>query len=217
MYWPGWSPPRTTDRYPRPVVARFRLGGGIGSGKSTVARILRDQGAVVLEADREGHAVLAAGTPEHAAVAGTWPTVIRSDGTIDRPALGRIVFADPVALAALEAITWPEIARRLRREADRHTGAVVIVEVPVLRDLMGEGWPWIVVDAPREIRLARTMARPPHPSEDEVHAVMARQPSRGEWLAAASWVIDNSSDETDLVGECDRLWRLIGPLAAAEG
>ena len=78
-----------------------------------------------------------------------------------------------------------------------------MVELPVLRDLPGRGWPWIVVDAPDDLRIARTVARGAM-SAAEVRRVIDRQAGRGEWLAAASWVVDNSGDPGSLLGQCRR-------------
>lgn len=188
---------------------RAFLGGGIGSGKSTAGRILRDLGAVVVEADRHGHEVLAPGTPETRQVAQRWPGVVGGDGIVDRTALGRIVFADPAELADLEAITRPGIRQRVLAEVAAHPDRIVLVELPVLQSILGEDWPWVVVDAPDGLRVARTLARSPQLSEAEVRAVMARQPSRGEWLAAAAWVIDNGGDRVHLEAECRRVWRAL--------
>ncbi len=84
---------------------------------------------------------------------------------------------------------------------------MVIVEIPLLKDVLGERWPWVVVDAPDEIRIARTMER--GMSESEVRAVMGSQPTRGEWLAAAEWVVDNSGDEEHLGEQCRLVWEAI--------
>ena len=188
---------------------RYYLGGGIGSGKSAAGEILASLGAVVLLSDRAGHQVLAPGTPESAAVLQRWPESATADGVIDRFALGAIVFADPAALAELEAIAFPGIAERLLREVAAHPEDIVLIEVPVLREVAGAGWPWVVVDAPDELRLGRALARDPERGEAGIRDIMARQPSRSEWLAAATWVLDNSGDREQLVGECQRLWHAL--------
>jgi dephospho-CoA kinase len=194
------------------VSNRYYLGGGIGSGKSTVARLLADLGAVALSGDDAGREVLAPGTRETAAVLVRWPTVASADGSIDRTSLGRIVFADAAALAELEAITAPGIAERLLRAVAGHPAATVLVEVPVLRQVAGAGWPWIVVDAPEDLRLQRVMARNPDIGESGIRDIMARQPSRSEWLAAAAWVLDNGADSVRLAEQCRRLWAEIAPV-----
>lgn len=188
---------------------RAFLGGGIGSGKSTAGHLLRDLGAVVVEADRHGREVLAPGTPETRQVAHRWPGVVSDDGIVDRTALGRIVFADPDELTDLEAITRPGIRQRVLAEVAEHPDRTVLVELPVLRPIIDEDWPWVVVDAPDDLRVARTLARSPHLTEAEVRAVMARQPARGAWLAAATWVIDNGGDRAHLEAECRRVWQAL--------
>lgn len=188
---------------------RFYLGGGIGSGKSAAGACFRALGAVVLSGDDAGREVLAPGTAETAAVLRRWPEAMTPDGTIDRPALGRIVFADPVQLAELEAITAPGIRARLLTAAAAHPDGIVLVEVPVLREFAGTGWPWVVVDAPDELRVARAVPRGRGMSAAEVRQVMERQPGRGDWLAAAAWVIDNSGDLAHLEGQCRRVWDVI--------
>lgn len=190
--------------------AAYFLGGGIGSGKSTAARWFRSFGAATYAGDDAGREVLSPGTAETALVAARWPEVVGADGAIDRRALGRIVFADGDQLRELESITAPGIAERIRQFAGRRTGEVVLIEVPVLRDLAGAGWDWIVVDAPDELRLERAVARSGI-SAEEARQVMGRQPSRGEWLQAASWVIDNSGDADDLAEQCRRVWAELAP------
>lgn len=87
---------------------RVGLTGGIGSGKSTVAALLREWGAVVTDADRVAREIVEPGMPSLAAIAARFgPSVIQSDGTLDRAALARVVFPDPQALRALENITGP--------------------------------------------------------------------------------------------------------------
>jgi dephospho-CoA kinase len=164
------------------------IGGGIGAGKSTIAALFGERGFSVLSADLVGHDVLADGSPTVAEVAERWPEVV-TDGSVDRSALARIVFADSAELDALEAMTHPEIARRLRtaiRSADRP----VVVEVPVLGVLDGDDAVRIAVVAEPEIRIARAVARGGDPVD--VRNRMARQPSDDEWSEWASLVVDSS-------------------------
>jgi dephospho-CoA kinase len=188
-----------------PIGARFLLGGGIGSGKTAAAAFFRRLGAGVVSADDVGRAVLESGSAQSAMVLERWPEVATSGGGIDRRRLAGLVFSDPRLLAELEGITHPEIARRVLVEVAGRGEGIVLIELPVLRDLPGEGWPWIVVDAPDEERVRRAVERGPM-AEDEVRLVMERQPSRGEWLAAATWVLDNSRDLVALEAECLRVW-----------
>lgn len=179
------------------------LGGGIGSGKSTVAALLRSRGALVIDADELGHQVLAPDGEAFAAVAARWPEVVE-DGAVDRAALGAVVFADPDQLRQLEALTHPAIAARIAAAVGGTTAGVVVVELPVLRDLTGGGWPRVVVDAPDEVRVARAVRR--GLDEASVRRRMAVQPSRTEWLAVADHVVDNSGDLDHLAEQVARLW-----------
>src|SRR5690349_14310437 len=122
--WSSWASPPTPTReasvrrrrhstdYVDPML-RVGLTGGIGSGKSTVARSLADLGAVVVDADAVAREVVEPGMPALSAIRDRFgDTVFGADGALDRPALGRVVFGDPKALADLEGITHPAIWRR---------------------------------------------------------------------------------------------------------
>lgn len=184
-------------------MARLILTGGIGSGKSAAAQILADLGAVVIEADRIGHEVLAAGGEAYEAVARRWPQVVRN-GEIDRRGLGRIVFADHGQLAELEAITHPAIAQRIGRLVEAAGDRLVVVELPVTLGLPGSDWLRVVVDAPDELR--RTRLRQRGLDDDEIDRRMSAQPSRAEWLSVADRVLDNSGDLDDLRSQVEKLF-----------
>ncbi len=186
----------------------FLLSGGIGAGKSTAAEVFRGLGAVVLSADEFARAVLAPGSPESAAVIERWPEASSDGRTVDRARLGRIVFSDGTALVELEAITHPATRTALAAEVDRHSGRVVVIEMPIVRDWF-PGWSQVVVDASDEERVARAVGRGNVMEESDVRAVMARQPSRSEWLLAADYVIDNSGDLDRLEQQCRRVWRRV--------
>lgn len=160
-----------------------------------------ERGHTLVEADRIGHEVLEPEGAAHAAVVARWPAVV-VDGSIDRRALGRIVFADRAQLAELEAITHPAIHRELVARVEAAEGPVV-VEVPIPVPWVPDQWPKIVVDAPDEVRVARLVDR--GMDLDEVTQRMAAQPSREEWLALADHVVDNGGTPEDLVAAVDRL------------
>src|SRR6266508_43825 len=102
------------DARGRPML-RVGLTGGIAAGKSEVARLLAEQGAVVIDADAVAREVVAPGTPGLAEVTGIFgPGVLRPDGSLDRPALGEIVFADPELRARLNAVVHPRVGRLIR-------------------------------------------------------------------------------------------------------
>lgn len=183
------------------------LTGGIGSGKSAAGAHLAGLGAHVLSADLAARAAIAPGGPAHDAVASRWPRAVGADGQIDRAALASIVFADHTQLRELEAITHPVVAESIAASVAATPDGVVIVEVPLLRDLFGPGWVRIVVDAPVAVRVRRLVERGMDP--DDVARRIAAQPTREEWLAAAELVIDNSGTPDVLEAECRRVWDVL--------
>lgn len=194
------------------------LTGGIGSGKSSFARLLVAKGAVLIDSDEIAHAVVEPGGPAYEAVAGRFgEVVVGEDGRIDRAALARIVFADPAARADLEAAVHPavgaEIVARLRREAEGDH--VVVVDIPLLTELarpraarspvLPPIAAVLVVDAPVEVARARLVdQRGMAPAEAD--ARIAAQASREERVAAADLVIDNGGSRAALAAEADRAW-----------
>jgi dephospho-CoA kinase len=102
-----------TDGEPRRETVRIGITGPIGCGKSQVARWLAERRVHVVDADQEARAVTAPGGPVHDAVVRRWPQAAGPDGTLDRAALGRIVFADPAALRELEALVHPAVRPRV--------------------------------------------------------------------------------------------------------
>lgn len=158
--------------------------GGIGSGKSTVTRLAAASGLSTIDADLVGHDVLAG--PARAAVAARWPESA-PDGHIDRKLLGAVVFADRDQLKELEAITHPLISVELRYRMASTTRGVLELSVPI--PLAGD-LPTVVVDAPDEIR--RQRLRDKGMSDAAIDGRMFNQPTRDEWLALATVVIDNA-------------------------
>jgi dephospho-CoA kinase len=198
-------------------VQRVGLTGGIGSGKSTVARRLAALGALVIDSDVLAREVVEPGTPGLAAIRAAFgPDVIKRDGSLDRPALGRIVFADRGRLDELNAIVHPLVRERaaaIMHEA--RPSAVVVQDVPLLveTDYTGSFDLVVVVDASDEARIARLAAERGMTAED-VRARMGAQASREERLAAADVVLDNSGSRENLLAQVDRLWQQLseGPL-----
>lgn len=189
------------------------LTGGIGTGKSTVARILEGLGAEVVEADRLGHEVLESGGPAFAAVAERWPGVVE-DGRIDRRALGRVVFADRAALRELEGLTHPEIRRLLLDRIASSEAEIVVVEIPIPAAWLDPGWPRIVVDVDESIRRARLMDR--GMTSEEIESRMAAQPSRAEWQDLADHLVVNEGDHPALVREVKEAWERIRQVSDPE-
>ena len=197
------------------------LTGGIGSGKSTVADLLVARGAALIDADRIAREVVAPGGPAHAPLVERFgPGILAPDGTIDRPRLAALAFAEPAALADLNAITHPAIGAVMaeRRAALEDSDAVVILDVPLLtpahRDLLALDVV-VVVDCDPATALERLVAGRAMGREDAT-ARMAAQASREERLEGADLVVDNCGPREALDGEVDRVWRDLAERARAK-
>lgn len=204
--------------------------GGIGAGKSTVAALLGARGAVVVDADALARAALDPGTPASAAVLARFgPDVLASppggcggDGPapIDRGRLAAIVFADPAALADLEAIVHPVVRRQMEAVLAAHAGSddVVVLDLPLLRPRDG-AVPYrldgvLLVDAPEEVALER-LVRDRHMDPADARARMAAQPGRLERARQADLVLMNLGTRGELEELADRAWSWIGGLRRA--
>lgn len=194
---------------------RIGLSGGIGSGKSTVAALLAEAGAAVIDTDAISRALTAAGGAALPAIEAAFgPAVIAADGALDRVRMRELVFADPPALQRLEAILHPMIGaetdRLAQAAADR---ALIVFDVP----LLVESGRWrarvdrvLIVDCAAETQIARVMARSGW-TREAVEAVLRKQATRAQRRAAADALIHN--DGLDL----DALHRLVLALAARWG
>jgi dephospho-CoA kinase len=186
---------------------RVGLSGGIGSGKSTVARALATRGALVVDADAVAREVVESGRPGLAAVVDRFgPGVLGPDGRLDRPALAALVFADPEARAALNAIIHPLVAAEtLRRMGEAPPDSIVVLDVPLLVEAARSGYDLVViVEAPEEVRLDRLVERGMDP--DDARRRMSAQASDAERRQVADVVLDNSGSPEDLEGQIDALW-----------
>jgi len=192
------------------------LTGGIGSGKSTVSRLLAERGAVIIDADAITRELQQPGTEVLGAMVERFGDgILAVDGTLDRQAVADRVFADPEALADLNAIVHPavgaEIADRLAAAADAPTprGAacpVVILDIPLLVETgRSDVAAVLVVDATEADQLSRLVDQRGLARAD-AEARMARQASRSERLARADHVVDNTGDLDHLTTEVDRAW-----------
>lgn len=186
------------------------LTGGIGSGKSTVAAMLAERGAVVIDADGLAREAVARGTAGFDAVVALFgPQVVDAAGDLDRARIAGIVFADDEKRRALESIVHPEVARRTADTLERHrdTADVVVWDTPLLLEGgLSEGCDLVVVvrtDA--QVRLRRLEERGMTP--DDVLARMAAQMPPEEQAALADVVLDNDGDRTALSAQVDALWR----------
>lgn len=185
------------------------LTGGIGSGKSTVSALLAQRGAVILDADAIARELQRAGQPVLAAVIERFgDDMLTEDGELDRLRLATLVFADPAALADLNALVHPAVGVELVRriEAAKGTDAVVVLDSPLLAEHPREGMAaTIVVDVPIETAVDR-LVHQRGMTEADARARIARQISREERLATADRVIDNSGDRAALEAQVDDLW-----------
>ena len=173
---------------------RVGLTGGIGSGKSTVAAELAALGARVVDADTVAREVVEPGTPALAAVVERFgPQVLTADGTLDRPALGRLVFGDPAALRDLEAITHPAIWRRTAElVAAAPADAVVVHDMPLLveKGMAGEYHLVVVVAASEEVRLRRLVDRRGMAEADARARIGAQADDAARRAAADVWLLN---------------------------
>lgn len=197
------------------------LTGGIGSGKSTVADQLVARGAVLIDADRVAREVVAPGGPAYGPLTERFgPEILDADGAVDRPALARIVFSDSAALADLNAITHPAIGAAMleRRLARAEPGRVLVLDIPLLRPAHRQELLLdvvVVVDCPVEVAVERLVTTR-EMDRGDAEARVAAQTTREDRVAAADFVLDNSSTPAHLTTEIDRLWAWIRGLPEAD-
>jgi len=204
-------------------VLRIGLTGGIGSGKSEVARRLADRGAVLIDADVAAREVVVPGSPGLARIAEVFGAeVLRPDGSLNRERLGGIVFGDPGLRARLNEIVhplvreWMQAAEQAAVQAAEPPGPVVVHDVPLLAESRGRAGfdVVIVVDVPPELQLERLVSLRGMPPE-QARARMAAQASREQRLAVADVVIDNSGSLDDLDRRVAEVWADLERRAAA--
>ncbi|HEX5737179.1 MAG TPA: dephospho-CoA kinase [Hydrogenophaga sp.] len=195
-------------------VHRLGLTGGIGSGKSSVAKLLQALGAEIIDADAISRACTATGGSAMHAIAETFgPDFVNTDGALHRDNMRRHVFAHPQAKAQLEAILHPLIAAQIRRQADRTRASCLVFDVP----LLVESPRWrpqmdhiLVVDCSKETQMRRVQARNGWDIAT-INSVIQNQSSRSQRVAAADIVIFNDGNEME------HLRRLVNDLAAQFG
>lgn len=190
-------------------VVLIGLTGGIGSGKSAVADLLAEHGAVIVDADVIAREAVLPGTPALRAIGERFGAgVLDTSGALDRAALGEIVFTNPQALADLEAITHPAI-RELSAAHIAAAGpdAIVVQVVPLLAEagMQDTFDAVVVVDVPEAVQEERVLSRDGWTAE-HVRARMAAQVGREQRLAIADHVIDNSGTREQLAQQVARLW-----------
>ncbi len=187
------------------------LTGNIASGKSTVARLLSERGATIIDADVLARRTVDTGTPAHAAIVARWgQAVVAADGTVDREALRRIVFGTPSELEALNDIVHPHV-RAMRDELIEQARArgdqIVVCDIPLLfeRGLVNDFDRIVLVDAPREVRLERLVRDRKLSHADAMEMIAAQMPSELK-RARANYVIENASTLQALAGRVEEIW-----------
>ena len=183
---------------------RIGLTGGVAAGKSTVSAMLAEHGAYVIDADQLAREAVAPGTAGLAAVVEEFgEQVLAEDGSMDRPAVGRLVFGDDGARARLEAIIHPRVRalgeEKARMALDADPGLLVVHDIPLLVETgqAGDFDAVIVVDAPEDLQIERMTANRGW-TEDDARARIAAQASREQRRAAATHIIDNTGTHDDL-------------------
>ena len=195
------------------------LTGGIGSGKSTVATMLVERGAILLDADAMVRELQMQGMPVLAAmVQRGGDRILDSAGGLDRQAVADIVFADPDELTALNLIVHPAVGDEMtRRRAELSgTDATVILDIPLLVESGHKGLAGIVVvDVDPEVAVERLVAGRGFTATDARNRI-SRQASRSQRLERADLVVDNSGTLDDLVHQVDLAWEWIATLQRPE-
>lgn len=183
------------------MTVKVGLTGGVASGKSTVAAMLIELGAVVIDADVSAREVVERETPGLAAVVAEFGVgVLTADGDLDRAAMGRLVFADAAARGRLEAIVHPLVLERMAAlEAAADTSDLIVHDIPLLAE-RGRADTFdavVVVDSAPELQVARMIADRGWTRED-AEARIAAQATREQRLAIATHVIDNAGTLEEL-------------------
>lgn len=189
-----------------PMARTVGLSGGIGSGKSTVSELFRELGAAVVDADAIVHELQAPGTPLLAEIAAAFgQQILDPDGALDRKALGAIVFGDAEARARLGQLVHPRVADEMVRrtaEAARLGAPLIVLDIPLLFEGRAAGTgtsarmgydTTVLVWVPRDVQLARTMARDACAREEAQARIDAQMPLDDK-KALADFVIDNSGE-----------------------
>jgi dephospho-CoA kinase len=200
-------------------VLKIGLTGGIGSGKSSVSRLLAQRGAVVIDADRIARQVVAKGTPGLQQVVQQFGERVLEDGELDREALGRIVFADPEQLARLNAIVHPLVGAETARQTEAAgDAAVVVYDVPLLvENGLQALYDVVVVVAAQPATQVARLVEQRGMSEQAARARIAAQLPLADKLAVATYVIDNDGSREALAPQVAALWTAISSRTATTG
>ena len=198
------------------MAAEFRrvgLTGGIGSGKSTVAQLLQEHGAVVIDADAISRELTAKGSPVLDQIRDAFGTHVLTDtGELDRAALAKIVFDDETARERLNSIVHPAVRQESARLVDEAARAetfsgVVVQDIPLLVET-GQADSFdgvIVVEAPESVRIDRLVTARGM-KEDDARSRIRSQATDDQRRAVATWIIDNSGDRETTTAQVATLW-----------
>ena len=187
--------------------------GSIGTGKTTVAKMLRRLGARVVDADDISHRVMEPGNPAWKKIVSRFGRkVLRRDGYIDRRALGAVVFSDREKLRKLCAILHPEVYRRMRAIVNRtrraDSSAVVALDVPLLLETGGQKYidKLIVVSAPREVQVRRACRKFGLSRAQIIRRIRTQMPL-GRKVKAADFVVDNGGSMLSTEKQVRAIWK----------
>ena len=191
------------------------LTGGIGSGKSEVARLLTNRGAVLIDADQIVRELQRPGAEVYLKMVELFgPKVVASDKSLDRAAIATRVFSDSNLLKTLNELIHPIVRRVMneRIESFRETDKVVVLDIPLLVENPREGLDGVlVVDLDADLALGRLVEQR-NMSVEDANARIAKQATREQRLAIADHVIDNSGDRTQLEEKVETAWSWIQSL-----
>jgi dephospho-CoA kinase len=196
------------------------LTGNIASGKSTVARLLSERGATIIDADVLARRVVEPGMPAFDEIVRRWGTqVVALDGSLDRDALRRLVFSQPEQLEELNQIVHPEVAAyrdRLVNEARARGDRLVVQDIPLLfeRGIVDQFDRIVLVDAPRPMRLERLMRERGLSETDAMDMITAQMPAELK-RARADYIIENVGTVRELEERVSEVWHALEREAAA--
>ena len=190
------------------------LTGNIASGKSTVAQMLAERGATIIDADELARDAVAVGSDGHRKIVERWgDDILKADGGLDRVALRQIVFQEPTELEALNSIVHPEVSRLrddLVNEARERGDETVVCDIPLLfeRNLVGDFDRIVLVDAPRPLRLERLTRERALGHTEAMNMIAAQMPAELK-RARADYIIENEGSLEALEKRVDEVWRAL--------
>lgn len=185
--------------------------GGIGSGKSTVAQLLAERGACVIDADAIAREIVEPGSPVLRELLEEFGSgILHGDGTLNRAQLAAVAFSESEGTARLNAIMHPRIAAVAAERVAAANSAVVVYDMPLLVETGQQSLVdhIVVVDVPEDVQVERAVGLRGF-TEEDVRRRIAAQASRADRLAVADTVIDNSGTLEETAAQVDRLWQAI--------